>query len=86
MLRKSARFGGIDEPHERLDEPLRVLAMGKVPGVVEDLETAPRDRAVGIGRVAHGDDPVARAPHDQGRHVGGEIESIGRADGLRPLV
>jgi len=53
-----------------------------MPRLLEQLEPTARQGSRGAVRVLDGDDPVARAPDDEGGHVGSEVEAVTRIDPL----
>ena len=59
--------GRRQEVEQDLVEPVGRLDVWEVADTLDDLEPARRDRRVGGDAVLHRDDPVAVAPHDQGR-------------------
>src|SRR5439155_10649104 len=82
LLREARGLRRGDEVRDRPGEALWRLTVGKVSDVLEDLEPAPRDRRVGTTGMIHRDDRVARAPHDERREVGGELQPVVGADSL----
>ena len=66
----------VQEVQQHLGEPHRILAVGVVPGALEDLQPTAGDRLVGLVRVLHRDDRIGVAPHDQRRQCGGEVQAV----------
>ena len=79
-------LGFREEVLEGRSEAQRVVEVGEVPRLVEQLQPATRHALVGGLSVLHRDDPVALTPHDQRRHLRGQIEAVGGVDPLAGRV
>src|ERR1035441_2874236 len=63
-------------------EPLRLVEVREVPGTLEQLHLAARDRLMCGGRMPCGNHPVPRAPDNQGGDLDGHRQVVMGTDGL----
>src|SRR4051794_22143854 len=76
---------GLRRAHELGDEVLearRIVEVREVARALEELQPAARHELLGAHAVDGGDDRVALAPDEQGRHGLREIEAVARVDAL----
>ena len=71
-----------DRVLEQGDEPVGLVEMREVAGALEQLKPTARHQLVRAPPLLDRDDPVARAPHDQQRQLGGQIQPVDGLDAL----